>query len=264
MPLNLLTPMNPVRLDTYRRECARITGVPVPNVPKETVAALYVWQTALSAAWFENLAYTEAILRHSVDASLRDWNLKQAGTEDWLRKPSSKLASLVKKSAKDAERQADTAKKRRAPGHPRKNAPVVLDDLIAQLSFGNISFLLPIDPPTNRQSLGSGYNQRENLWRTGLSNAFPKLTDDMAKRWAGNLPTDVPADVAAGYAVGQAVDRLVRLRNRVGHHEQILTVNHARIRKDMTLLLRSVSPGAAYALKRIDRVPRALAMKSVS
>lgn len=263
MPLRLLTPMNPARLETYRQECSRITGVPAANVPQETVSALYVWQTAVSAAWFENLAYTEAILRHSIDEALRVWNQKQNGAEDWLRSPDGKLAALVKKSAQDAERQAETAKKRRAPGHPRKNAPVVLDDLIAQLSFGNLSFLLPIDPPTQRKSLASGYNKRENLWRSALSNAFPKLTGDTVTRWAGNLPSDIPADVIAGYAVGSALDRLVRLRNRVGHHEQILTVNHSRLRKDMTLLLRAVNPGASEALKRIDRVPRVLAMKPI-
>ncbi|WP_141916553.1 hypothetical protein [Klugiella xanthotipulae] len=233
-------------------------------MPEEQVAALYVWQTALGAAWFENLAYTEAILRHSADTALRSWNFARSGSEDWLRTPNSRLASLVKKSAKDAERQADTAKKRRAPDHPRKNSPVGLDDLIAQLSFGSISFLMPADPPTNRQSLRSGYTQRENLWKTGLLGAFPRLTEEAAKRWVVNLPADVPPDVVAGYAVGQALGRLLRLRNRIGHHEQILTVNHSRLRKDMTVLLRAVSPAASDALKRIDRVPRILAMKPIS
>ncbi len=263
MPLRLLTPMNLARLETYRQECSRITDMPVANVPKETVAALYVWQTALSAAWFENLAYTEAILRHSIDDALRVWNQKHNGAEDWLRSPDDKLAPLVKRLAQNVERQAETAKKRRGPGHPRKNASVVLDDLIAQLSFGNLSYLLLKDPPTQRESLKSGYKKREHLWRSALSNAFPKLTDDTATRWAGNLPPDIPADIIAGYAVGSAVDRLVRLRNRVGHHEQILTVNHSRLRKDMTLLLRAVNPGASEALKRIDRVPRILAMKPI-
>lgn len=169
----------------------------------------------------------------------------------------------MKKAGQDAERQAEAAKKRRAPSHPRKNAPVILDDLIAQLSFGNLSFILPIDPPTQRKSMASGYNKRENLWRSGLSTAFPKLTDAAVKRWTANLPSDIPADVIAGYAVGDVVNRLVRLRNRVGHHEQILTVNHSRLRKDMTLLLRAVSPGASDALKRIDRVPRILSMKPI-
>lgn len=263
MPLRLLTPMNPARLATYRQECARITGVSVAQVQQETVAALYVWQTALSAAWFENLAYTEAILRHSVDEALRLWNHNETGNEDWLRAPDGKLAPLVEKSAENAERQAEAAKKRRAPDHPRRHASIVLDDLIAQLSFGNISFLLPIVPPTQRKILTSGYNKREHLWRSGLSHAFPKLADDTVARWAGELPSEIPADVIAGYAVGRAFDRLVRLRNRVGHHEQILNVNHSRLRKDMTLLLRAVSPDASGALKRIDRVPRILAMKPI-
>lgn len=262
-PLRLLESMNPARLATYREECARITGMSASGVPKETVAALYVWQTALSAAWFENLAYTEAILRHSIDDALRVWNKNRCGTEDWLREPDKKLASFVKKSAQDAKRQAESAKQRRGPEHSRKYAPVVFDDLIAQLSFGNLAFLLPINPPTNRADLGSGYKKREHLWRSGLSDAFPNLTMGTVQRWAGIQSSDIPTDVIAGYAVGSAVDRLVRLRNRVGHHEQILNVNHTRLRKDMTLLLRSVNPGASEAIKRIDRVPRILAMKPV-
>lgn len=264
MPLKLVASINPVRLETYRQECARSSGVAPESVPSEQVAALYVWQTALSAAWFENLAYTEAVLRHAMDGALRDWNRKNSNnSEDWLCDPDRRLASLVKKAASDAEYRAKQAEKRRHNGHPRKGIAPTLDDLVSQLSFGNLSHLLSTTPPTNRMKRGTGFNQRENLWISGLANAFPKLTLDQAKGWAADLPESIPDQVVPAYAVGQAVDRLVRLRNRVGHHEQILEVNHGRLRRDMYELIRATPQGDAVALSRLDRVARTLAMKPV-
>lgn len=266
MPTRLIDQMNSTRLDTYRNECAQRAGIPASQVKPGAVADLYVWQTALSAAWFEDLAYAEPILRHSMDSALRTWNVDRTGSADWLRNPDPKLKSLVKKAASDALYRANKANQRRPSQHPRKNAPVTLDDLIAQLSFGTLTFLLPVTPPGSRGSFSTGYNHRENLWLSGLDAAFPNLNAGTVSRWLGgqNAPqmAGVPRNVLSGYAVGQVMDRLVRLRNRIGHHEQILAVNHSRMRKDMTLLLRAVHPAASDGLKRIDRLPRLLAMRS--
>lgn len=223
-----------------------------------------MWQTALSAAWFENLASTEAVLRHAMDGALRDWNRKNSNSsEDWLCEPDRKLASLVRKAASDAECRAKQAEKRRHDGHPRKGIAPTIDDLVSQLSFGNLLLLLPATPPTDRKNRGTGFTTRENLWISGLDKAFPNLTLDRAKRWIADLPENIPDAVVPAYAVGQAVDRLVRLRNRVGHHEQILEVNHGRVRRDMYELIRATAQGDAAALSRLDRVSRTLAMKPV-
>lgn len=265
MPLKLVASINPVRLETYRQEYARASGIPPESVTEEQVAALYVWQTALSAAWFESLAYTEAVLRHAMDGALRDWNRKNSNSnsEDWLCNPDRKLASLVTKAASDAEYRAKYAVKRRHNGHPRKGVAPTFDDLVSQLSFGNLSHLLATTPPTNRKKRDTGFNQRENLWISGLNDAFPALTLDRARRWAADLPGNIPDEVLPAYAVGQAMDRLVRLRNRVGHHEQILEVNHGRLRRDMYELIRATPQGDAVALSHLDRVPRTLALKPV-
>lgn len=264
MPVKLVASINPVRLETYRRECARVSGISPRSVPPEQVAALYVWQTALSAAWFENLAYTEAVLRHAMDGALRNWNRQNTKqSQDWLCDPDRKLASLVRKAASDAEYRAKQAEKRRHDGHPRKGVVPTIDDLVSQLTFGNLSHLLPTIPPTDRGSRGTGFSKRENLWISGLNQAFPKLTLEGAKSWIADLPENIPDVVVPAYAVGQAVDRLVRLRNRVGHHEQILEVNHGRLRRDMYELIRATAQGDAAALSRLDRVSRTLAMKPV-
>lgn len=79
--------------------------------------------------------------------------------------------------------------------------------------------------------------------------------------WNRQLPSGLPAEVETGYAVGAALERLRRLRNRVGHHEQTFRVHHPRRLKDASLLLRAISPGAAEDLKNLDRVRRVLAMR---
>lgn len=126
---------------------------------------------------------------------------------------------------------------------PRKGIAPTLDDLVQQLSFGNFAHLLPTTPPTDRKNRGTGSSTRDNRWIAGLDKAFPHLTRSRAKHWIGTfLMWLYPA-----YAVGQALDRLVRLRNRAGHHEQILAGNHGRLRRDMYELIRATAPGGVMA-----------------
>ncbi len=261
MPHRLIAAMNDARLATYADEWARAAKIAPADVSRPAVAALYAWQVSLSSAWYETLAYTEAVVRNSVDRTLRAWNVQQGRTEDWLDDAAPPLAGLVRKAASDTSYRATQASLRRPVTHPRRGAPVVLDDRVAQLEFGSLVHLFPIDPPAHRGQLSSGLSGRENLWIHGLSAAFPGLTPDLTKSWQPLLPAGLPADVEDGYAVGLALERLRRLRNRVGHHEQTLRVQHARRLKDTTLLLRSINPGAALALKDLDRVRRVLALR---
>lgn len=253
--------MSDARLTTYADEWARAMAVTPASVSRPALASLYAWQVSLSSAWYETLAYTEAVVRSAMDHALRDWNVSKGRSEDWLDDAASPLASLVHKSAGEATYRADQARLRRPPSHPRHGAPITLDDRVAQLQFGSLVYLLPVAPPPHRGNLGSGLNKRENLWVHGLSRAFPALTSDLTKSWQSYLPSGLPAGVEDGYAVGLAMERLRRLRNRVGHHEQTFRVQHARRLKDTTLLVRSINSGAALALKDLDRVRRTLALR---
>jgi hypothetical protein len=253
--------MNEARLATYAEEWARAASIAPADVSRPALAALYAWQVSLSSAWYETLSYTEAIVRNAMDRALRDWNVSQGRSENWLDDAAAPLAGLVKKAASDTMYRATQASQRRPSSHPRHGAPVVLDDRVAQLEFGSLVYLFPLDPPTVRSQLGSGLSGRENLWIHGLSPAFPGLSPDLTKSWQSHLPAGLPTGVEDGYAIGLALERLRRLRNRVGHHEQTFRVQHVRRLKDTTLLLRSINLGAALALKDLDRVRRVLALR---
>lgn len=261
MPERLVATLNPVRMDTYRAEWARQSGVSPSAVSPGAVASLYVWQVSLGAAWFETLAYTEAVVRHSIDTTLRRWNRQQGRSEDWLNDTVAPLRSLVQKTNGATTYRANEAKARRAPTHPRHGAPVTLDDRVSQLEFGQLVRLLPQKPPSQRSHNGSGFSGPENLWIHGLKAAFPRLSPELTSRWQSQLPTGLPVQVQDAYGVGLALERLRRLRNRVFHHEQILRVEHTQRLKDVTIILRSIDSGAVDGLKRLDTVRRTLALR---
>lgn len=261
MPQRLIAAMDEVRLATYADEWARAANIGAAKVSRPAMAALYAWQVSLSSAWYETLAYTEAVVRNTVDHTLRSWNVSQGRSENWLDDAANPLANLVTKAASSTLYRANQASSRRPTTHPRHGAPVVLDDRVAQLDFGSLVHLFPVNPPSLRSQRGSGFSGRENLWIHGLSAAFPGLTADLTKSWQSYLPPGLPSGVEDGYAVGLALERLRRLRNRVGHHEQTFQVQHARRLKDTTLLVRSINSGAAVALKDLDRVRRVLALR---
>ncbi|RLP83708.1 hypothetical protein D9V34_02525 [Mycetocola lacteus] len=261
MPQLLIAAVDPVRLSSYQNEWARRAGVSPADVSKEAVASLYVWQVSLNAAWFETLAYTEAVLRRTVDHSLRVWNLEHGRTENWLDDGATPLAKFVARSAQDARRQAQHARTIRTVTHKGSRQPLTLDDLVSQLSFGSISTLFPRVPPSDRTPYKSGLNARENLWISGLDKAFPHLTTEQNRGLLGRLPREIPESVSPGYAVGRALERLRRLRNRISHHEQTFSVEHVQRLHDVSALLRSIDPGAARSLARLDRVRRTLALR---
>lgn len=260
MPQNLIAALNPARLSTYEAEWARLANIPQSNVSRPAVAALYVWQVSLSSAWYETLAFTEAIVRNAVDQSLRTWNVNQGHSADWLATPASPLGSLVRRAGPEATRRATTAALKRGPSHSRHGASITFDDIVAQLDFGNMVYLFPQEPPSNRSQLSSGYTNRENLWRHGLVSAFPRLNPSLTKSWVGHVPSNLPPLVENAYGVGIALEKLRRLRNRIGHHEQTFRVQHADRLKDVSILLRGINHGSAEGLKKLDRVRRTLAM----
>ncbi|WP_147305788.1 hypothetical protein [Subtercola boreus] len=261
MPEKLVAALHPARLSSYESEWARLAGVSPTSVSRPAVAALYVWQVSLGSAWYETLAFTEAIVRNALDLSLRAWNIREGRSEDWLEDSSAPLAGLVAQSAKRSRQRATQAVLKRSAWHSRHGVIVSLDDRVAQLDFGSICFLLPQDAPARRATNGSGFTGRENLWLHATRSAFPLLSADFTRGWQGQLSPGVPVSVQNAYAAGHALERLRRLRNRIGHHEQTFRVDHARRLRDVTLLVRSISSGAADELEALDRVRRTLAMR---
>ena len=254
--------ISPARLNTYRQACAEQLGVDGDQIALDRVASMYVWQSALGAAWFENLAYVEPIIRNSVDLALREMNRNFGESEDWLRAPYGHLESKVKKAADAAKRRANIASKARGTGHPRRGQSVNLDDLVAQLTFGNLARLFPKELSKSRSQNKSNRTAEEHLWIDGLKEAFPHVGDLDLDEWGGH-PPPLSEELRQCHAVGRALDRILRLRNRVAHHEQILRVNHWRRRTDVIQLLNAIDSDAAAGFIIIDQIPRILAMKPV-
>lgn len=225
---------------------------------------MYLWQTSLAAAWHETLGVVEMVVRHGLDESLQKWNKAENGDPQWFLNPASPLAGLLSGRTRarivgDANRAC--AARNANPQHPRNGEPLVHDDYVAQFTFGNLIHLLPLNPPTSRSSV-AWRSPRERLWESGATaGAFSSLAPMWASGWSGDYPTNVPASAAPGYAVAAALERLRRLRNRVGHHEQTLLANHRRRHKDAVMVARAVSPPVSLMLRDVSRVPRVLAEK---
>ena len=104
---------------------------------------------------------------------------------------------------KDARRRGEREAVIRAPSHARYAAAVSHDDMIAQLMFG--SWVKILRPMSRAES--SAKHQR--LWSDQLHRGFPRAD---------------PGD-AGRVALGDQLDTLRYLRNRVAHHDNLLTVN---------------------------------------
>ncbi|WP_066903580.1 hypothetical protein [Millisia brevis] len=255
--------LRPARLQPYRDYWAEMAG----GAPADTASlgALYIWQVTISSSWYEVLCQTEVLVRNVLDSQLREWNGAACRKPDWLREPAVPLERILgsrvlmglKHDAVRAQRNRATPDPEGGP-HPRRNHVVTQDDLVAQLTFGNLVNLLPSDPPTEngRRRLQSGYTAREHLWRDAMSLAFPFVGDmmaDFAYRSAEHR-RQLPAEVAAGYLISAALDRLRRVRNRIAHHEQVLRVDHRRRHADALFVLRSIDPRIGDEVAEMSRV----------
>ncbi|CRY84639.1 MULTISPECIES: hypothetical protein [Actinomycetes] len=255
MPHRIVPHLSPARLALYRAECKSNSD--------HRAGALYAWQIELHAAWYEVLGLVEMLLRHSLDNALGNWNhaspLPGGGTREWLVSAAKPLSSLSAKMARDARTEAQKVAKRRSRQHPRYGVTPTHDDFVAQLTFGNLAHLLPTKAaPTKRSTRATGLSGRENLWLHAAIDAFP----NRHLVWPPGARKDtVGRKVCLGYHVGNSVERLRVLRNRVGHHEQTLSANHAARHEDALMLARAIDPDAAAAIADLSAVPRVLARR---
>ncbi|MEU1526452.1 hypothetical protein ABZ413_30075 [Nocardia rhamnosiphila] len=212
--------LHPVRLATYTAHCG--------NDPFRALE-LYKWNLQLSASFQQVLAITEVALRNAIDEQLRTWNASQhhrtiAGathSRDWLLDPARPLNSMTRDSRRTAEKHANEAKDNRDPGHPRKSATVTHDDLLAQITFGVWTKLLP-----TQDTKDQNYRARQILWRQALRHAFPHR----------------PANDPDGIILADRAGRLHGLRNRVSHMEPLLNVHITARHNDALRLLGAISP----------------------
>lgn len=185
---------------------------------------LYLWAADLAGALFSTIAFVEVGLRNSMDRKLRAWN-DQQGPEyrmDWaLGKGAAPLLYdlVTHKSLAVAQNFAREQSRLRPKTHPRRLAVVTHDDVVSHFMFGTWVYL--IKPRVWNQP-----QQCQQLWQECLSDAFPYAdpSDSGRERLASQL------------------DRVRKLRNRVAHHENLLSVDVRWRLRDMLGILALIDP----------------------
>lgn len=151
-------------------------------------------------------------MHNAIDQQLKPWNNAQClsahnpsadFTEEWISHPVIPLHGLLSAHSKSTQNYAQTARGKRTPHHPRKHAQISQDDLLAQLSFGTWTSILP-NPNRPRVS-----TPKTRIWEEAIVSAFP----------------GVDQGDAGIRQIGEPLKKLYNLRNRVAHGEQLLEVN---------------------------------------
>lgn len=184
-------------------------------------AELYEWSTKLSGAWHSHIGYVEVAVRNAIDRELALWNSTQVNASNipygraWTSKDGSAAAiyAVIGKHLSQARDSAAREMRRRPRSHPRKDVEPNHDDIVAQLTFGVWARLVmtPHGPDSNQQE----------LWKQSLHRAFPRAsTDESGRIW-----------------VGRQLEGIRHLRNRVAHHDNLLSVKtEARLNGSLALL----------------------------
>ena len=171
----------------------------------ERACELYLWVTDLAGALFSTIAFVEVGLRNSMDRKLRVWNDQQG--------------LVTHKSLAVAQNFAREQSRLRPKTHPRRLAAVTHDDVVSHFMFGTWVYL--IKPRVWNQP-----QQCQQLWQECLSDAFPYAD---------------PSDLGRERLADQ-LDRVRKLRNRVAHHENLLSVDIRWRLRDMLGILALIDP----------------------
>jgi len=202
-------------------------------------ADLYLWATELAGALHAQISFVELAVRNALDPQLSAWNVSQGGDAEWTNVGAAEgvLYTILKNDIKDARRRGERETAIRAQNHPRHGAAVTHDDMVAQLMFG--SWVKVLRPMSNTESSA----KQQKLWGDQLHLAFP-----------GADPSD-----AGRVVVGNQLDTLRYLRNRVAHHDNLLTVNLSNRLRAMLSALSKIDgsyPALAMARSTVRRLVR--------
>lgn len=160
-------------------------------------AKLYLWDIEAASAVTEITGIVEVMLRETIDRQLRLWNLQNAGTHEWIVHPKSgsALARVVRRNPGPHVNLARSGGLSRnwweyhalsnyAPPRPGSvrllPPPPTHDDLVAILSFGSWTSLLPV--PDAGPS-----NHRLQIWNQSLNRGFSAVRREAVYRYAHEL-----------------------------------------------------------------------------
>lgn len=197
---------------------------------------LYLWAADLAGALFSTIAFVEVGLRNAMDRKLRAWNDQQGieyGEEWALRKGAAPLLYdlVTHKSLASAQNFASEQSRLRPKRHPRRLVAITHDDVVSHFMFGTWVYL--VKPRVWNQP-----QQCQQLWLECLSHAFPYAD-----------PSDSGRE-----RLGDQLDRVRKLRNRVAHHENLLSVDIRRRLRDMLGILALIDPKLPDLAMQSNRV----------
>jgi len=190
------------------------------NGDRTRAIMLYQWNAATSQAFGGDLGHLEVALRNAYDTAI---TTRWGDSQHWLLDPGSPVRRPLIRHGIDhnGRRRAQIAEACDRAGGPAATP----GKIIAELPFGFWRFL-------------SSASRQSSLWMPYLRFAYPKGT--------------------ARAAIDHAVAELNHLRNRIAHHEQLLTrdlsTDHAQLLQVVDLL----SPQLAVLIRGTTTVPKHL------
>lgn len=175
---------------------------------------LYAWNAAISAASMEVVAYIEVMLRNAIDRELSKYANEQQRKLPWFMIP-----SVTGGSHQAITNSVETTRARLRGLSPNRDSR---DQIIASLSFGFWTELFG--------------TKHEDLWRAALNMALPGTP-------AGKRKT-----------VTAKLERLRPFRNRLAHHDSLLSQDILFQLEEMLTLAEWMSPDARTWLEANEKV----------
>lgn len=175
---------------------------------------LYAWSAAITAASMEVVAYIEVMLRNAVDRELSRYANEPQRKIPWFMVP-----SITGGSHEAITKSVEVARSRLRALSPHRDSR---GQIIASLSFGFWTELF-----------GS---KHEDLWRSALSDALPGTPAGRRKNVMAKL------------------ERLRPFRNRLAHHDSLLSQDILFQLEEMLTLAEWISPAARTWLESQEKV----------
>ncbi|PAJ68965.1 hypothetical protein CIG21_09535 [Corynebacterium hadale] len=224
---------------------------------------LYKWDAEISAALWNLVALVEVVLRNKICTQAEIWSDANVprSNRDWIMQPRQNVQeplSKVSASISDpAIRKALKAKKVRDEGtgltrgsHPRKGQPITKDDVISQVTLSQWNEYFFYRAPTQEPN-GSvkyypdetTYEFRKAIYEKITCNAFSALSD------SDRIDPD---------DVSRIMNRVVLLRNRIGHQEPLIDIDCGKSREDLLTLLKHLDTAVLSNYTASDPIPKIL------
>ncbi|MCQ4614687.1 Abi family protein [Corynebacterium pseudogenitalium] len=204
---------------------------------EDAVLALYQWAVELEGAFHATLCVVEISSRNAIDRELRSWNSlpNSSGdtfTEEWTELGNTReaLKTLLGPSIGTARHHAQREIERKSPRNGQREP--THDDIVAQLTFGNLSSLFCA--PGHAEESEERENLRQTLWDECLKNVFPDRGQPVERR--------ICSDFNGRQRIGRSLEALRRLRNRVAHHDCLLEVDIKKSVDSINSVLAKLDP----------------------